>query len=149
MKRKTRVIQIDGFRGLVLALFAVVCLAAGFVAFPGFVAMSLWNKFVPLPAINLFQGVLLWVIVAMSIYLANGRKLAISFASPQELSEAEMNKLMERVRLQSQVKMLNAMMLKSVEEAKSQHHEDSVNTDLPDTSETNPVENSSHEEIKK
>ena len=31
MKRKTRVIQIDGFKGLIIALFSVVCLAAGFV----------------------------------------------------------------------------------------------------------------------
>ena len=66
MKRKTRVIQIDGFRGLILALFAVVCLAAGFIAFPGYVAMCIWNHFASLPPINLFQGVLLWAIVAMS-----------------------------------------------------------------------------------
>lgn len=148
MKRKTRVIQIDGFRGLVLALFAVVCLAAGFVAFPGFVAMSIWNHFQALPAINLFQGVLLWIIVAMSLYLANGRKVQISFASPRELTDAEMNKLMERVRLQSQVKMLNAMMLKAGEEHKELGQDTLKNNDL-NADETKNVETSSHEEIKK
>ncbi len=148
MKRKTRVIQIDGFRGLILALFAVVCLAAGFIAFPGYVAMCIWNHFASLPPINLFQGVLLWAIVAMSFYLANGRKVAISFASPQELTDAEMNKLMERVRLHSQVKMLNAMMLKSVEESQKQAKDDSAQNSLQEV-ETKNIENSSHEEIKK
>ncbi len=150
MKRKTRVIQIDGFKGLIIALFSVVCLAAGFVGFPGFVAMTVWNYFPSLPSINLFQGVLLWIIVAISIYLVNGRKLFISFASPQELSEAEMNKLMERVRLQSQVKMLNAMMMKTIEENKDLNQ--NIQQDKPlNVEETKNITNSSqqHEDIKK
>lgn len=150
MKRKTRVIQIDGFKGLIIALFSVVCLAAGFVGFPGFVAMTVWNYFPALPSINLFQGVLLWIIVAISIYLVNGRKLFISFASPQELSEAEMNKLMERVRLQSQVKMLNAMMMKTIEENKDLNQNTQQDKPL-NVEETKNITNSSqqHEDIKK
>ena len=144
MKRKTRVIQIDGLRGLVMALFAVVCLAAGFVGFPGLVAMTIWNCFDILPPINLFQGILLWAIVAMSIYLLNGRKVLISFASPKELTDAEMDKLMERVRIQSQMRMLNSMMLKASEEKQELNKTVSNNAE-----DENKISGEVHEEIKK
>lgn len=144
MKRKTRVIQIDGLRGLVMALFAVVCLAAGFVGFPGLVAMTIWNYFDILPPINLFQGILLWAIVAMSIYLLNGRKVLISFASPKELTDAEMDKLMERVRIQSQMRMLNSMMLKASEEKQELNKTVSNNAE-----DENKISGEVHEEIKK
>lgn len=144
MKRKTRVIQIDGLRGLVMALFAVVCLAAGFVGFPGLVAMTIWNYFDILPPINLFQGILLWAIVAMSIYLLNGRKVLISFASPKELTDAEMDKLMERVRIQSQMRMLNSMMLKASDEKQKLNNNGSNNAE-----DENKISGEVHEEIKK
>ena len=39
MKRNTRIIQISGIRGLLMVIFAVTCLAAGFIGFPAIVAM--------------------------------------------------------------------------------------------------------------
>ena len=61
-KRNAKVIQIAGIRGLLLVGFVAVCLVAGFVVFPGLVAMHLWNYAVSftyfIPAINIYQGIL-------------------------------------------------------------------------------------------
>ena len=59
MKRKTRIIQIAGLRGLLIVIFVATCLAAGFIAFPAIVAMHVWNFFAELaaiPLINVWQG---------------------------------------------------------------------------------------------
>ena len=72
MNKHFRIVDVNGFRGLMLFLFILVCLACGFIAFPGFVAMTLWNMLsasVALPEINLFQGILLWAIIAFAIYI--------------------------------------------------------------------------------
>ena len=103
---------------MITALFVVTCLAAGFVAFPGFVAMNIWNHFAAssVPEINLYQGILLWAIVALVYFIANKQSFSVSFESPKELNEEEMNVLMERIRMQSQAKMLNQMMIKNLQE---------------------------------
>ena len=118
MKRNAKIIQISGIKGLITALFVVTCLAAGFVAFPGFVAMNIWNHFAgsSVPEINLYQGILLWAIVALVYFIANKQSFSVSFESPKELNEEEMNALMERIRMQSQAKMLNQMMIKNLQE---------------------------------
>ena len=68
MRRNARIIQINGFRGLLTALFIITCLAAGFIAFPGFVAMNIWNYFAGsnVPQINLYQEILLWAIIFLT-----------------------------------------------------------------------------------
>ena len=116
MRRNAKIIQIAGFRGILTAIFVVTCLVAGFVAFPGFVAMTIWNKCVTvLPHINLLQGILLWAMVALVCYIANNQRFAISFESPKELTDEEMDALMQRVRLQSQAKLLNRIITKNLE----------------------------------
>ena len=116
-KKGPKVIQIAGFRGILLACFVAICLFVGFVIFPGKVAQALWNyvgsTYVMLPSISLWQGVLLWAMVALSISALNGGKFAISFEQPAELSEEEMRFLMKRIEMQRQAQKLNAMILKS------------------------------------
>lgn len=118
-KNNTKIIQIAGFRGLFMALFIGICLAAGFVVFPAKVAVYAWNylalNYLSIPSINLFQGVLLWAIIVMICYMANNNRMVISFAQPKQLSEEEMKRLMERIRLQAQARQLNTMVLKSEE----------------------------------
>ena len=41
MKKNMNVIQIKGVKGIIMAAFIVICLAAGFIAFPGMVAIVL------------------------------------------------------------------------------------------------------------
>ena len=118
-KNNTKIIQIAGFRGLFMALFIGICLAAGFVVFPAKVAVYAWNylalNYLSIPSINLFQGVLLWAIIVMVCYMANNNRMVISFAQPKQLSKEEMKHLMERIRLQAQARQLNTMVLKSEE----------------------------------
>lgn len=115
--RGPKIIQISGLKGIFMAAFVILCLFAGFVLFPAKVAMHIWNyisyTYFVIPAISLWQGVLLWTIIALSAYLLNNRTLAISFQRPMELSDEEMKILMERIRLQKQAQKLNAMILKS------------------------------------
>ena len=124
MKRNAKIIQISGFRGILTAIFVVVCLAAGFIVFPGYIAMYIWNYFADtLPQINIVQGILLWAMVAMLCYIANRQRFAISFETPKELTEEEMDALMQRVRMQSQAKMLNNIITKSIKELEKEELE--------------------------
>ncbi len=107
MKRNTKIIQINGFRGLLLAIFTVICLAAGFIAFPGYVAKSIWNYFSGfgyMPVINLFQGVMLWAIVVISYFIINDKKKKtfIALKSPKELNEEELRQVMNVIKMQTQ-----------------------------------------------
>lgn len=118
MRRNAKIIQINGFRGLLTALFIITCLGAGFIAFPGFVAMSIWNYFAGsnVPQINLYQGILLWAIIFLTYFIVTKQRVAVSFATPKELNEEELKTLMERVKMQSQARMINKMILKNLEE---------------------------------
>ena len=92
MKKGPKIIQISGLRGLIFAGFIVTCLAAGFILFPAKVAMYLWNymasTYFAVPEISLWQGVLLWAIIALSIYTFNNNLRHISSA-PHSASKSE------------------------------------------------------------
>ncbi len=107
MRRRTKIIQINGIKGLIMALFVVICLAAGFVLFPGLVAMSIWNKVFSnvLPSINMYQGVLLWIIIVLTGFVFSKRKVSVSFGMPKGLTDDEMNAVMQRIKLHSNEKM--------------------------------------------
>jgi len=101
-----KILKIEGFRGMVTMAFAGVCLFAGFVIFPGYVAMILWNKILTsmfaFPLINIFQGVLLWGIAIVSYCIVFKNGFAVSFlTNPSELSDAELNMIMENARMYS------------------------------------------------
>lgn len=123
MRKNAKIIQINGLRGLLVAFFIVTCLAAGFVVFPGFVAMNLWNKFaINLPQINLYQGILLWAIVAIIYFITTKQSFAVSFGAPKELSEEELRVLMNRVKIQSQARIINKMIAQNLEELQKEEH---------------------------
>ncbi len=94
MKRNFNVIQIKGFMGIVYLAFIVVCLAAGFGWFPGWVCMKLWNlassHIINLPSIGIFQGMLLWAIIAASYFTFRKDKLVVFMNASDGLSEEEL-----------------------------------------------------------
>lgn len=102
MKRNLRIIQIKGFRGILLALFIISCLIAGFIAFPAFLAMNIWNYLAAetgsFHLINFYQGVLLWAIIVFSIFILKKRKFIVSFSSKQELTEDEVKNIVSRIK---------------------------------------------------
>ena len=119
MRRNARVIQISGFRGILLGLFVASCLVAGFVGFPAFVAMHVWNfasHYVAIPSIGFLQGLMLWAIVALSIFLINDRKKFLStFTLPTQMPDEEMQKILQNIRMQTNAQIINSMILKSQE----------------------------------
>lgn len=104
MKKNVRVIQINGFRGLFLAIFIVACLVAGFIVFPAFLTMHTWNylsvKTSSFATINIIEGLLLWGIISLSAVIINKRKFIVSFNSQQELSEEELKKVVNKIKSQ-------------------------------------------------
>lgn len=94
MKKNFNIIQIKGVKGILLAIFVISCLFAGFIVFPGWVAMQLWNlitNYIPiLPIIGLFQGLILWGILAISYFLLRKEKVIVCMKSPQGLSDEEL-----------------------------------------------------------
>ena len=109
-----KIFQINGFRGLIMTAFIICCLFAGFVMFPGVVAMHLWNKYLvnllSFPSLNMFQGVLLWGITALSYFIISNGKLPVSFETPDSLSDAELNMIMKKARIRSDMRKVNSMM---------------------------------------
>ena len=109
-----KIIQINGFRGMLMAGFIVACLISGFVACPGIVAMRLWNHFlVPygLPVLDAFQGVLLWAIIAISYYILTRGYMPVSFANPDKISEAELDMIMKKAKIRSDLRKMNAKVM--------------------------------------
>lgn len=104
MKKNFRVIQINGFRGLFIAFFAISCLVAGFVAFPALLTMTAWNYLSAttssFPQIGFGEGILLWAIIAFSLFIFNKKKFIVSFNAQQELTEDEVRAVVTKFKSQ-------------------------------------------------
>ena len=142
MKKNLNIIQIKGIRGLILAGFVVSCLFAGFVIFPGWVSMQLWNLLSGvvgnLPNIGLFQGTLLWGILAISYFIFRKEKVVVCMKTPQGLNEEELKAVFADMKKQSmEDPILQAMMkareaeikYKAQQELDSKENQNSVETD--------------------
>lgn len=119
MKRRMNVIQINGFKGLVMAVGIVACLIAGFVAFPGLVMKTAWNfvsvKTGLIPAIEMIQGILLWGIIVVSYLTFRRSPFFVEFKSTNDLSREEMDEVMQKIRMEHQADILTRAMMKAKE----------------------------------
>lgn len=135
-KNRLRVLQIRGFRGLLIALFFVTCLIAGFIAFPGFVTMNLWNYFSDktdlIPTINFYGGTLLWAIVIMSVFVTKKKNFAVSFGAPQELTEVEVKEVISKLKAQDNLH--SSMVVKDDDSAQEETKIEIVSDDLTSVS---------------
>lgn len=118
MRKNVRIIQIAGFKGILLVLIVAGCLVAGFGLFPAYLSMYIWNfisaKTQFLPQIGLFQGFLLWAAIAISLYISNERqKYFFSVTTKRQLTEDEVKKLLNRIKLQRAQLINNQIALKS------------------------------------
>lgn len=112
-----KVIRIDGISGIITAIFVGACLFAGFIISPGYVAMTLWNKYLVssymFPKLSLFQGVLLWGIIAITYYILIKGRLPISFQSSRELRDEEIDSIIKSAKINSQMNVMNKIISKS------------------------------------
>ena len=119
MKKNLNVIQINGIRGLIMAGFIVICLAAGFIGFPGWVCMHLWNFVasytIQIPTIGILQGLLLWGIMVAAYFTFRKEKLVVCMKSPQGLSEEELKAVFADIKKQAQDDKIIQTMLRARE----------------------------------
>ena len=131
MKHDMNVIQIKGIRGLILAGGAVCCLAAGFIWFPGWVFMQLWNLCTPylnnVPSLGIIQGILLWGIIVASYFAFKKDKFVVCLKSPQGLSEEEIKEVFSDLKEQNtQEKIIQAMLKAREAELKYKKEENKI-----------------------
>ena len=83
VKMIINLIKTYGFSWLVLVLFVVICVVAGYIVFPAIVLTHTWNFIVTaakiLHTINIFQGILLWGIIAITLYITTNEKFKLSY----------------------------------------------------------------------
>ena len=117
--KKFNVIQINGFKGILLLIGAAVCLAAGFIAFPGLLLKMAWNfgsGYVSvIPQIGLVQGVLLWGIIVVGYFAFFKKGTFVEFKSANDLSREEMDAVMHRIRMERQTDIIAKSILKAKE----------------------------------
>lgn len=109
MNKNFKVITINGIRGIFAAIFIIMGLIAGFIISPGWLCMNIWNYIMEqtgrLITMNLFQGILLWSIIALSLYAINNRKPLIGFGSYPALSPEQIKDIMKRAKLSEEPKL--------------------------------------------
>jgi len=117
MRKNVKIIQINGFKGVILALAIIACLSAGFIAFPGFLVMQIWNyisvKLAMIPSIGIIQGALLWGIAVVSYMIIRNKHFMVSFKTPTELSEDELDEVMSRIKMDTTPEMMSSVIAAS------------------------------------
>ncbi len=119
MKKNLNIIQIKGIKGILFVGFIACCLAAGFIYFPGWVCMKIWN-FITLyienmPAIGIIQGILLWGIIAASYFTFRKEKLVVCMRSSDGLSEEELKSVFADIRKHAKEDSIIQSMIKARE----------------------------------
>ncbi len=117
-----------------MAGFIVSCLGAGFIVFPGWVGMHLWNlasvSFDGIPSIGLVQGILLWGIIATLYFLLRKEKVVVCMKSPQGLSDEELKSVFADMKKQTfEDPILQAMMKAREAELKYKAQQDAESKD--------------------
>lgn len=135
MKKNLNIIQIKGIKGLIFAGFVVTCLTAGFIAFPGWVCMQLWNVVASytttIPAIGILQGLLLWGILVVSYFVFRKERVVVCVKSPQGLSEEELKMVLADMKKQAQEDpMFQALMKAREAELKYKQSSESSATEI-------------------
>lgn len=85
MKRKIKVVEINGFRGILVIVYAIICAFAGFILFPAWSLMQLWNMLgtyiYNLPQMNLMHGFMLYAILILLYFATNSHKTCFGVSS--------------------------------------------------------------------
>lgn len=105
MRNRLKILEINGFRGLLLVIFIVGCAISGFVLFPSWFLMQVWNAFAAyftaMPTMQIVHGAMLWAIIVLSVYAANKDRVFVSCKSPQIISDEQIKEIVKKTRMQS------------------------------------------------
>ena len=100
MKKNIKVIEINGLRGILAVVYAVICAAAGFIIFPAWALMSLWNYFgqyiYNFPHMNLLHGFMLYAVIVL-LYVATNSNRASFGISTVNLTKSHIAAMMKDI----------------------------------------------------
>jgi len=98
MRRNIKVVEINGLRGLLAVAFMVVCAGAGFIVFPAWALMSVWNfisnNIYYLPKMNLLHGFMPYAIFVL-IYFATRKRKSFIGISSADLTQSHIAAIMK------------------------------------------------------
>lgn len=125
MNKKVKVIKINGIKGIIVALFMLCCLFTGFLMFPGWLCMNIWNyitNFINIPRMEIIHGVILWLIIGLSYYVITSEKgpvVGFYEAKSFEESNSNINEILSKIKSQSN----NQTNIEIINQDKNQHLE--------------------------
>lgn len=147
MKKEFKVITINGIRGAIAAIFIVMGLIAGFIVSPGWVCMQLWNQAIEefnlvVSTMNIYQGIMLWAIIALSLYALNNKRALIGFGSYKGLSPEQVKDIMSRAKDSEDkiLKQLEAMAKEKIEKEEVSLMEENITQNEETDNEKEKVE---------
>ena len=128
MKKNLNVIQVRGIKGIIILGLVLCCLVVGFIVFPGWVAMHIWNLIAGcingVPMIGLIQGVLLWGIIIASYLTFKKNRIVVCVKTPKGLSEDELKAVFADMKKNNaEDKIIQAMLKAREAELKIQENE--------------------------
>lgn len=135
MKKNLNVIQIRGIKGIIILALVLCCLAVGFIVFPGWVAMHIWNYIAGytyiIPQIGVIQGVLLWGIIIASYFTFKKNKIVVCVKTPKGLSEEELKAVFADMKKNcAEDKIVQAMLKAREAELKNREIENNTETQI-------------------
>ena len=103
MNKNLKVSTINGIRGLFMAMFIIFGLISGFIISPGWVCMKLWNIFAvnytSASPMNLYQGLLLWAVIALLLYALNNKHALIGFGTYPKLTNEQIKDIIKKSKM--------------------------------------------------
>lgn len=107
MNKNFKVITINGIRGMIVAVFVVLGLIAGFIISPGWVCMKTWNYFMESSSLfslmNIYQGIMCWAMIALALYALNGKRSLICFGTYSGMSPHRINEIVKRAKAEESI----------------------------------------------
>ncbi|OGI02023.1 MAG: hypothetical protein A2Y25_03985 [Candidatus Melainabacteria bacterium GWF2_37_15] len=99
MNKNFKVFQIHGLTGLLFVMLIMAGLCFGFILFPIWAIMMGWNGMIGNlyngPLINYYQASLLWVFIALCVYLFLKNSITIKIHTSESLDEDNIKKIIE------------------------------------------------------
>lgn len=101
MKKNIKVIEINGLRGMLVVLYGLICAFAGFVVFPAWALMSLWNLcsvyVYNLPKMSIIHGFMLYVVFVLFYFATKSHKSCFGILSATDLSKSNIAAIMKDI----------------------------------------------------
>lgn len=97
MNKNFKIVQVHGLSGLLIIGFIAIGLFAGFIIFPIWAVMHLWNyivaKTILEPQINYYQSTLLWSAVILIAYVYFRKNVSIKIQKEDKADYSELNEV--------------------------------------------------------